>query len=259
MSPSSRRLLIAGITAACLHITLLFLPITAAKKQPPNVLPIQQITVSLGTRPQTPKQSPKKPVEKKHQTIVRPRPTPPTVNVKPKSALPKKTKKKPRKTATENPLPAEHKSIKTAKEKTRPTAVKTVNSQTSQTIQAVPPTTELIHKNQLPNGDSFPEKTQPTTVPAKIIQKATPLYQRNPAPKYPRLAKRRGYEGQVLLEALIDTNGLVKKLKIIKGSGYSILDKAAEKAVQRWLFRPGTIGDRIVEMRVQVPVRFRLK
>jgi len=90
------------------------------------------------------------------------------------------------------------------------------------------------------------------------VQMARPLYLTNSAPKYPRLARKKGYEGTVVLDVLVDENGKVEDLILFKSSGHAILDKAAISSVKKWLFEPGTIGRKKVKMRVKVPVRFKL-
>ena len=95
--------------------------------------------------------------------------------------------------------------------------------------------------------------------PLKIIHEAIPIYRSNPSPKYPRIARIRGYQGNVLLDVLVTKNGKVNDLKIFRSSGYPILDKAATSTVKRWLFEPGMIGDERVDMWVRVPIRFELK
>jgi protein TonB len=89
--------------------------------------------------------------------------------------------------------------------------------------------------------------------------KARPAYRDNPRPEYPKLAKRRGYEGAVLLEVLVNKAGKVDDLRIVESSGYQVLDRSAMKSVKDWLFEPGSIGDRKVDMWVRIPVRFELK
>lgn len=108
---------------------------------------------------------------------------------------------------------------------------------------------------------SAPVRT--TTRPAPpastgVVREAAPLYQSNPPPEYPSMAKRRGLEGLVTLEAKIDRNGRVEELRLFTGSGHSILDKAALQAVRAWRFSPGTVGGRAQSMWVKVPVRFEL-
>jgi periplasmic protein TonB len=91
-----------------------------------------------------------------------------------------------------------------------------------------------------------------------VVREAMPLYRINPAPKYPRIARRRGYKGTVVLEVLVDRNGRVGDLRVSTSSGYKILDKAALASVKDWAFEPGMRGDQKVEMWVRVPVRFQL-
>ncbi len=95
--------------------------------------------------------------------------------------------------------------------------------------------------------------------PLKKVREARPAYKDNPRPQYPKRARRRGYEGTVVLEVLVDGNGRVKELRIITSSGHAALDKAALKSVNGWLFEPGMVGDEKVDMWVRVPVRFELR
>jgi TonB family protein len=57
-------------------------------------------------------------------------------------------------------------------------------------------------------------------------------------PEYPKIALRGGYEGIVKLKIWIATNGEVIEAKIIKSSGYEILDKAGIKAALKSKFYP---------------------
>ncbi|MCF6188155.1 MAG: TonB family protein, partial [Desulfobulbaceae bacterium] len=93
---------------------------------------------------------------------------------------------------------------------------------------------------------------------AQVIQEASPLYQLNPPPRYPRLARRRGYEGLVVLKVDVDEYGRPTTVTLFAGSGHSLLDKAALRAVRKWRFQPGSINGIPQKMTVQVPVRFRL-
>lgn len=98
-----------------------------------------------------------------------------------------------------------------------------------------------------------------TAPPSPPLLEAVPLYRENPPPPYPLTARRRGQEGTVLIEVLVDRAGRVKDFGIRSTSGYPLLDKAAMKAVSRWRFEPGKRGHEPVEMWVTVPVRFHLK
>lgn len=91
------------------------------------------------------------------------------------------------------------------------------------------------------------------------LKEFSPVYKNNPTPKYPRTAKRRGYEGTVLLDVLVNMKGRVEECRLSQSSGYPVLDRAAMISVKEWLFEPGRRGDKEVEMWVKVPVSFKLK
>ncbi|MBW2591131.1 MAG: energy transducer TonB [Deltaproteobacteria bacterium] len=104
-----------------------------------------------------------------------------------------------------------------------------------------------------------------TTVDQKVemlgpqtILEARPIYRINPPPSYPNIARKRGYQGNVVLEALIDKKGKVLDLRIFSSSGHRILDKTAIASVKKWLFEPGMRGSDKIEMWVRVPIRFKL-
>ncbi len=90
------------------------------------------------------------------------------------------------------------------------------------------------------------------------IQEAIPRYDLNPRPPYPEIARRRGYEGTVVLEVRVKTDGKVGGVRLAETSGYELLDQAALQAVPAWQFIPAARGDQPVEMEVRVPVRFQL-
>jgi len=103
------------------------------------------------------------------------------------------------------------------------------------------------------------EQNALTPSPINVIHEARPIYRSNPPPKYPRIARIRGYQGEVMLDVLVNKNGTVGDLKVIKSSGYPLLDRAAKSSVINWLFEPGMVGKEKVKMWVRVPIRFELK
>lgn len=60
----------------------------------------------------------------------------------------------------------------------------------------------------------------------------------NPEPKYPLIAKRWGWEGMVSVKIEILKNGNTGKIKILKSSGYPILDNSAVDTIKTWRFSP---------------------
>ena len=88
---------------------------------------------------------------------------------------------------------------------------------------------------------------------------ARPKYKENPLPHYPKIARRRGYEGKTLLRVKVLENGKAGKIEIEESSGFKVLDTAALNSVRDWTFVPGKIDGKITEQWIKVPIRFILK
>ena len=91
-----------------------------------------------------------------------------------------------------------------------------------------------------------------------VIRMARPMYRENPPPVYPRLARKRGYEGKVILQVLVNKQGRVDDLQIDLSSKHAMLDRAALNSVRKWHFEPGRRGNEKIDMWVKVPVTFKL-
>ena len=85
---------------------------------------------------------------------------------------------------------------------------------------------------------------------------ANPLYRENTPPVYPAIAKLRGYEGVVLVNAEILPDGRVGSTEVSKSSGYAILDKSAMEAVRLWKFEPAKKAGKPFAVRVKLPIKF---
>jgi TonB family protein len=75
---------------------------------------------------------------------------------------------------------------------------------------------------------------------------------------YPELAKRSGVEGKVYVLAMINANGDVDKVQIIRGLGAG-LDEAAMDAVKATKFKPGKQRGKPVNVQVSIPIVFKLQ
>ena len=85
----------------------------------------------------------------------------------------------------------------------------------------------------------------------------TPIYTRKP--EYPRLARRLGIEGKVLLHVLTALNGVPEMVAVISSSGYPVLDNAAVEAVNDWRFRVRlAVADFQGFPSVDIPINFKL-
>ncbi len=80
----------------------------------------------------------------------------------------------------------------------------------------------------------------------------------NPKPVYPRMAIRRGLEGEVGLSVSVSSSGQVSEVSVSKPSGYAILDQAAIDSVKKWEFTPATRDGIPTAMVIDIPVQFRL-
>ena len=86
-----------------------------------------------------------------------------------------------------------------------------------------------------------------------------PRYAENPKPVYPKEARRKGYEGEVLLKVEVLANGRVGRVDVKKSSGYEILDRSALTAVKQWKFIPANEGDGSIPCWVNIPIKFQLQ
>ena len=75
-------------------------------------------------------------------------------------------------------------------------------------------------------------------------------------PVYPPEAKRKGVQGIVVLQVLVNEEGQVEETRIIRGS--ALLQQAAVDAVLQWHYRPTFLEGSLVSVIATVVVPFRL-
>ena len=80
----------------------------------------------------------------------------------------------------------------------------------------------------------------------------------NPAPRYPRLARERGWQGRVIIEVAVIADGTVDRAEIDQSSGYRLLDQAALRVVRRWRFAVDAPRLPAQGAVVRVPITFKL-
>ncbi len=73
---------------------------------------------------------------------------------------------------------------------------------------------------------------------------------------YPPIARRMGWEGKVLVSFVLEPNGDIRNLKVLKSSGYEVLDKEALEAIRR-SYRD--FPKPPVSVVVKLPINFRLE
>jgi len=137
---------------------------------------------------------------------------------------------------------------------------KTAESQTQKTnIKTIKRKRQKVSIHTQSDKEVNESKHSEALESVSVVHKAKPLDLSNIPPSYPRIAQIRGYQGTVVLRVLVNANGTVLKLNIVKSSGYWILDKSAITAVKDWKFKPGTDGYKKVDMWVEQPIRFKLE
>ena len=77
--------------------------------------------------------------------------------------------------------------------------------------------------------------------------------------RYPRLAQKHGWEGKVVLQAIIKENGFLQDVVVVESSGHAMLDHDAMETLKR--ASPFTLRQplRQPEVIVQVPISYRLE
>ena len=74
-------------------------------------------------------------------------------------------------------------------------------------------------------------------------------------PEYPARAISTGIEGVVTLEAVVETNGSVGDVRVLKPV-HPMLDESAIAALKQWKFRPGVRDGKPVRVAVEVEMSF---
>lgn len=259
-----KRLLFASALALLLHGVFLGLRLGDQEVAPPSLPHAQRIQVSLASRPlpEPPRQEAEEEPPPPPQ-VVEPAPHhPPPVEEKPvekkeeqpvRKLVPRITKKVPQlveapDSEPENPPRPEPEPM------TEPLAPPPPEPVVEET-----PSRPVPEQNQpvVQAATKAPKSAPPARAEeVRVVTEAVPLYRKNPPPVYPRAARRRGMEGEVILKVLVNEKGRVEELELVSSSGHRVLDRSALAAVRRWSFTPGRRGDEAISMWVTVPVRF---
>jgi protein TonB len=77
-------------------------------------------------------------------------------------------------------------------------------------------------------------------------------------PVYPSRAKRRGIQGWVKVKFVVNEQGRVEDLSVVKAQPPGVFDDSVRRCVSGWRFRPGTIGGAPVKVWAETTIRFEL-
>jgi TonB family protein len=78
-----------------------------------------------------------------------------------------------------------------------------------------------------------------------------------PEPEYSEEARKAKWQGAVLLQLVVDENGVPQEIKVVRSLGLG-LDQKAIEAVQKWRFKPGLKDGKPVPVSANIEVNFRL-
>ena len=79
-----------------------------------------------------------------------------------------------------------------------------------------------------------------------------------PQPHYTEIARRARIQGLVIVQAIINKNGDVTNVKIIKGLTMG-LSEAAVSAIKQWKFKPATLRGKPVDVYYNLTINFSLQ
>ncbi|MCB1824382.1 MAG: energy transducer TonB [Candidatus Competibacteraceae bacterium] len=272
----SARLTVAVLLAVLLHLALAQVPIAWRAPVAPLAAPIQ---ISLLSPPAAPPAAAVRPVA--------PRPTAPAPVVetaplkpesKPEPPKPSRSVVTAKAAKLKNPVhriaksqPPKPKPAKPKPPKPKPLKPKPTPSILTRPAKAAPESPARLaaaHPSSTPSspmasdgesekrpvGGATTSKKGRRGAPASTAVNPRPL-PGNPSPRYPSLARRRGEEGQVLLQLTVNAAGRVEAVSVARSSGYELLDQAAQRTVARWRFQP----PRAERMVARIPITFRLR
>ena len=120
------------------------------------------------------------------------------------------------------------------------------------------PEPKVETKIQPPQPSQTPQPSQPSSLSQARVD-APPRPRRAIRPEYPKGARLRGEQGNVILEIEIGADGVCVAAKVAVSCGFAELDAAAVKAALAARFVPAKAGNSPVSSVARLTLSFRLK
>ncbi|MFV2072731.1 MAG: TonB family protein [Thermoanaerobaculales bacterium] len=112
---------------------------------------------------------------------------------------------------------------------------------------------DLVPLDALPPAPDLPRTTEVKAFidvdPPRVIFRVEP--------RYTETARRARFEGAVVLSLVIDPEGRVADVTVLRSLPFGLTENAVE-AVSQWLFEPCTVDGRPVSVRYNLTVHFRV-
>ena len=128
-----------------------------------------------------------------------------------------------------------------------------------QEIEDIQP--DIANTIPIQNSAVVPEKSIDVRAQQKVIESYGALLTRHISAfkKYPRIAQRRIWEGDILLEITLNKNSKILNIKVINESKYEVLNKEAVAMIERAQPLPKANNIKSETFKVFVPVAFKLR
>jgi protein TonB len=149
---------------------------------------------------------------------------------------------------------------KEAQVEKQPMVVASLNPETVLTIQREGPSEPLPSPSRSPSAQEETKQVakHPSLSEGEVIL-IYPKYAENPKPLYPQEARKKGFQGEVVLKVEVLSSGLVGQVEVKTSSGHEILDRSALSAVKQWKFFPAKRGESAIAFWVNIPIKFQLQ
>lgn len=105
-------------------------------------------------------------------------------------------------------------------------------------------------------GAAWQNAERPVYKPGNGV--SAPVVVKEVKPKYTVEAKDAKVQGTVLLECVVETDGSIGEVKVVKAL-HDDLDEAAVNAARQWQFKPGTKDGKAVRVQIALEMTFSLK
>lgn len=116
------------------------------------------------------------------------------------------------------------------------------------------PETDIVF--DIPEGPpKEPEPEGPIHVGGNV---KAPVKVHAPPPQYTEIARKARIQGIVIVQAIINKEGVVTNAKVLKGLRMG-LDQAALDAIENWKFEPATLNGKPVDVYYNLTVNFTLQ
>jgi protein TonB len=115
------------------------------------------------------------------------------------------------------------------------------------------PETDIIF--DIPEGPPPSEPEGPIHVGGDV---AAPIKINAPQPQYTEIARKARIQGVVIVQAIINKQGNVTDVKVLKGLPMG-LDQSAVEAIRKWKFEPATLNGKPVDVYYNLTVNFTLQ